>query len=291
MSRTCSDFLQDALRNDVLPWGSKFNDGSAGGQNDRAYNKVDCAIELESDRLEVGQPLAFAVSVRLRKGEKAYDIPVILDLRSGNVEIELEGPDGTRKLLPDAHSCTSMRRRLHVRQVARRNFSVLGDFAGLALPKEGDYRIRAILPTLGAESAWCAVSVQATKSPLREPAIKEFLARGLPISDNYHWQVLEQLLRGNALPATTRAHLGVIGAARKLRDLPPHHAVRSIASPRVAERDALLRIDFWRSQGPKHEAKLHAAIDAAEMLFSKCDVQHPTLSYLSQLRQGEYTRR
>jgi hypothetical protein len=121
--------------------------------------------------------------------------------------------------------------------------------------------------------------------------MQDFLRRGLPDDDEQHWRTVSELLAGPELPAATRAHLAIVGTARQRLALQPLRALRPIASPRVAERDALLRIAHWQRQAPGHEDDLHRAIDAAERLFAACDPQHATLSYLRYLRKNEYTRK
>lgn len=292
MSRDCCDLLVTRDESDVAPWASAFDDDGRGASDDFAFGRLRCTLKLESDRLQVVQPLDFSLSLRLLPGEKAGDIPAELDLRSGNVRLELAGPDGeVRRLLPDGHACGSMRRRLRPGQIARRHYSVLGDRHGLALPQPGDYRLRAVLPGLGIQSDWAAVAVQPAPVPLAQPAMQDFLRRGLPGDEEQHWRTVTELLAGPELPAATRAHLAIVGAARQCQALQPLRALRAIASPRVAERDALLRIAHWQRQAPGHEDELHRAIDAAERLFAVCDPQHATLSYLCHLRKNEYTRK
>lgn len=289
MSRDCCDLLEDRDAFGVAPWGEPFDDDSRGASDDVAFDRLGCTLKLEADRLQVAQPLDFSVSLRLRPGEKAGDIPAALDLRSGNVRIELTGPDDqVHRLLPDAHACGSLRRRLRPGQVARRHYSVLGDRIGLALPRPGEYRLRAVLPALGAQSDWAAIAVQPATALLAEPAMQGLLRRGPPGQDEQHRRAIGEMLADPGLPASSRAYAAVVGAAQQLHGLQPLRAVRAIAAPRIAERDALLRIAHWRRQGPGHEDEVHRAIDAAERLFAACDSKHATLAYLRHLRKDEY---
>ncbi len=291
MSRDCCDLLENRPTSAVAPWGDPFDDESQGAQDDVAVPRLACILKLEAGRMQVAQPLDFSVSLRLCSGEKAGDIPAALDLRSGNVRLELVNPDGAvRTLLPDGHACGSMRRRLRPRQIARRHYSVLGDRLGLALPRPGEYRLRVLLPALGVQSDWAAIAVEPAPAPLAEPAMQDFLRRGLPAQDRRYWRAVAEMLAGSDLPAATRAHLALVGAARHVHALQPVHVMRAIAPPRIVERDALLRIALWRRQGPGHEDEVHHAIDVAERLFATCDPQHATLSYLRHLRKDEYAR-
>jgi hypothetical protein len=289
MSRDCCDLLQDRDASEVAPWGEPFDDDSRGASDDVAFGRLACTVKLEADQLQVAQPLDFSVSLRLRPGHKAGDIPAALDLRSGNVRIELTDPDGqARRLLPDAHACGSLRRRLRPGQVARRHYSVLGDRVGLALPRPGKYRLRAVLPALGTQSDWADIDVQPAPAQLAEPAMQWLLRRGPPDQDGQHQRAIGEILANPGLPASSRAYAAVVGAAQQLNILQPLRAIRAIASPRIAERDALLRITYWRRRGPGHADDVHRAIDAAERLFAACDPQHTTLSYLRHLRKDEY---
>lgn len=289
MSKNCCDLLADRPTSKVAPWGSNFEDDGEGTRNDVAFGRLACSLELETDQLQVAQPLEFSITLRLRPGEKAGDIPAALDLRSGNVRLELIGPDGkARSLLPDGQSCTAGRRRLRPGQIARRHYSLLGDRRGLALPKPGDYRLRAVLPALDARSDWAAFRVASAQSPLALPTVKAALRRGVAGKDRKHWDAIRQILAGQELSPATRAHLALLGVAKQLLDLQPLRAMRAIASPRIAERDAVLRIAHWQQQANVEE--VHRAIDAAERLFSACDPQHATLSYLRHLRRVEYAR-
>jgi hypothetical protein len=217
MSRACCDLLEGRDASEVAPWGDPFDDDSRGVSDDVAFDRLGCTLKLETDRLQVAQPLDFTVSLRLRRGEKAGDIPAALDLRSGNVRIELAGPDGEmRRLLPDAYACGSLRRRLRPGQVARRHYSVLGDRIGLALPRPGEYRLRAVLPALEAQSAWATISVQPASTRLAELVMPELLRGGPRGQDEQHRRVIGEILADSGLPASSRAYAAVVGAARQL---------------------------------------------------------------------------
>jgi hypothetical protein len=209
----------------------------------------------------------------------------VLERTSGELVIQLMQPDGKLRVLrPRQLSCTTARRRLRPQQKIRRHDSLLSDCSDLVFPMPGRYKVRALVPQTRSRSAWEAIDVAPASGALAEPAMQEFLRRGMPSGADAHWRQLDSVLADKKISPQVRADLSSRAAARGRRPFGPLRQVRNEASPAVAEQDALRRVAYLRRHGTDLEA-LHQSIDHAERLFASADVQHPTLDYLAFVRR------
>jgi hypothetical protein len=112
----------------------------------------------------------------------------------------------------------------------------------------------------------------------------EFLRRGMPGGADAHWRQLDGVIADTALAPETRADFASRAAGRGRRAFDPLRQFRAVASPAVAQQDALRRVAYLRRNGT-NAASLHQAIDHAQRLFAAADAEHPTLDYLAHLRR------
>ena len=291
MSSRCCEALATPLLSRVEPWGEPFDDTSAGAQDDQARPVLRCTIELQTIRPAVAQPLDLAIALRLAPGTQMRDVPCGLDLHSGLLVLDFVTPSGeSRRYLPARHDCGTLMRRLRPGQVVRRNHSLLADSAGLMLAEPGRYRLRAGMPEFGVYSEWLELQVAAASGVFAEASFQEFLRRGLPQASGEGWRQVGTVLASPDVAEPTKAHLAVRGAAQGQLNFQPVRRLRRFASPRVTERDALLRVlHLLRAPGTAPLA-LHRAIDDAERILRTCDREHPTLEYLTYVRRSVYLR-
>lgn len=282
MSQTCCDKLVGSPASNLEPWRSPFVGGDV---QDSSDGPLRCEIEVHGQSLTVGQPLDFTVTLSLLPEASPQVIPAVLERTSGELVIQLQRPDGQLRILhPRQLSCTAARRRLRPRQKIRRHDSIISDCSDLVFPIPGRYRVRALVPKTESHSAWVAIDVKPASGALAEPAMLEFLRRGMPGGADAHWRQLDGVIADTALAPETRADFSSRAAGRGRRAFDPLRQFRAVASPAVAQQDALRRIAYLR-RNSTDAASLHQAIDHAQRLFAAADAEHPTLDYLAHLRR------
>lgn len=282
MSERCCNRLVGGQPVDVEPWRSGFVGADV---EDAGGGVLRCVLEVRNKAVTVAQPLDITVTLSVPQAASAITVPPLLERTSGELVLQLQQPDGTLRILrPLQVSCTSALRRLRPRQKIRRHDSLISDCNDLVFPVPGRYMLRALVPKAGSGSAWEAIDVTPAAGPLAEPAMQEFLRRGMPSGTDAHWQQLDALVADKKLAPHLRADLSSRAAASGHRPFDPLRQLRSDASPAVAEQDALRRIAHLRRHAADPET-LHQAIDHAERLFAAGDAEHPTLGYLTYVRR------
>lgn len=147
-----------------------------------------------------GSTTDFTVTLSLLPEAGPQVIPAVLERTSGELVIQLQRPDGQLRILhPRQLSCTAARRRLRPRQKIRRHDSLISDCSDLVFPIPGRYRVRALVPKTGSRSAWVAIDVEPASGALAEPAMLEFLRRGMPGGADAHWRQLDGVIADTAL--------------------------------------------------------------------------------------------
>jgi len=282
MSASCCGKLLSGPPSRIEPWLSPFDGDDPRDASDGA---LQCSIAVHNPSVTVAQPLDITVTLSLPASSAAIVVPPLLERTSGELVIQLRQPDGKLRVLrPRQVSCTSAVRRLRPRQKIRRNDSFISDCSDLVFPMPGRYEVRALVPLARSASAWETIDVVPASGALAEPAMQEFLRRGMPSGAETHWRQLDEVVADKQLTPQIRADLASRSAARGRRPFELLRDVRDSASPAVAEQDALRRIASLKRNGSDLEA-LHQAIDRAERTFESADAQHPTLDYLTHLRR------
>lgn len=286
MSESCCNKLVESSPSELEPWLSSFAGTDVQDARHAGSAALQCTLEIHGEAWTVSHPLDFTVTLSLAPEARAAAVPALLERTSGELVIELEQPDGKLRVLhPRQRSCTSAQRRLRPRQKIRRHDSLVSDVHDLVFPVPGRYKVRALVPQTGSRSAWTIVDVAAASGALAEPAMQDFLRRGMPSGADAHWRLLDGMVADTKITPQLRADLASRAAARGRRPFAPLRQLRDAASPAVAEQDALRRVAHLRRQGTDLAA-LHQAIDHAERLFASADLQHPTLDYLAYVRRG-----
>lgn len=291
MSTSCCDSLAGSALSDVEPWGTPFKD-DAGGALDIAARSVICDFDVQTERCSVAQPLDFSVQFKLAPGVPAGDIPTVLDIRSGSVQLHITSPDGRGRVYQGGtRTCGELRRRIRPGQVVRRNYSLLGDINGLVFPVAGTYQLGIVVPRLDVRSLTRSIAVLPAADPFANASFRAFLGRGLPAGSPAGWRTVDAFLQSESTWESTKAHLATKALARGVRPLEARKRLRAAAAPRILEKDALLRIFLLRRSPSATEAMVHRAIDDAERVFRKCDTEHPTLEYLTYVRRHMFLER
>ena len=287
MSEECCNKLIAMPSPSVAPWLSPFHSKHRADLQDVANSPLQCLLEIHGQAWMVAQPLDFTVTLSLTAGAAAMVVPGLLERTSGELLIQLMQPDGTLRVLrPRQVSCTSTRRRLRPRQKIRRHDSLISDRDDLVFPIPGEYKVRALVPQTQSHSAWTTIDVAPAAGVFADPAMREFLKRGMPGgAAETHWRELDDIVADERVAPQLRADLASRAAGRGKRPFEPLRQVSGAASPAVAERDALRRVAYLRRRGDIDGEPLHRAIDHAERLFAAADAQHPTLGYLDYVRR------
>ena len=292
MSPRCCDMLLTSAADDIEPWRSKFRGDDPFDLAESASKLLDVGFEVHGEEWGVGYPLDVTMTLRLRPGAVGCEIPHLLDRASGELQLQLERPDGQLRVLQSRRQvCTSLKRWLRPRQTVRRDESLIVDREGLVFATPGPYRVRACIPQLQVCSSWVTINVTGLAKAFAPVTLQEFLRRGLPGGAEAGWCDVGKLLSSGQLAPQLAADLGSRAAARGLRDFEALRTFRKMASPAVAQRDALRRIARLRRSGHRDARALHKLIDDAERLFAAGDRQHPTLDYLAHLRRGIFMQK
>lgn len=287
MSEKCCDKLIAMPSPSVMPWLSPFHSNDPDDLQDVADSLLQCLLEIHGQAWMVAQPLDFTVTLSLIAGAAPMAVPGLLERTSEELLIQLMQPDGALRVLrPRQVSCTSTRRKVHPRQKIRRHDSLISDRNDLVFPIPGEYRVRALVPQTRSHSAWTTIDVAPAAGVFANPAMREFLKRGMPgDAAEAHWRKLDNIVADERVAPQVRADFASRAAGRGKRPFESLRQVRRAASPAVAERDALRRVAFLRRRGDLDDEALHRAIDHAERLFAAADAQHPTLGYLDYVRR------
>jgi hypothetical protein len=292
MSASCCKWLASQGPRDVLPWGSHFKDPAGNGSDDTSYGLVGCRLELQSSSGSVAQPVDLQVQILIKGNEEAIELPYALDLRSGLIELYITPPHGeVRRYRTRSRTCGTSRRILERGRVLRRNYTVVGDANGVLFPTPGRYKLEAVLPSLGAWSGPVEFYVEPAAGPFAEAAFQSFLARDLPADDDLGWRAVEEALSSRAVSPTTKAFLRSKAAARKRGAFSATPDLRQDASPRMQERDALLRVVRLRREPTVRPGELSRVIDAAEQILRHTDDSNPSIAYLEHVRRADEEQR
>lgn len=287
MSASCCGKLVVTPDRPVAPWLSAFCGASDDELDDSISGLLECQLEIHGDDLAVAEPLDFTATLKASAGAGPINVPAVLERTSQELLIELQPPVGEARLLQSRQlSCTSEWRRLRPRQKIVRHDSVLSDCRGLVFSLPGTYRVRALVPAADAASPWVTIEVKPARGALANPAMQEFLRRGLPPGASEYGRELKSFAEDARTPSALSIDLSSRVAGRGMAAFSPLSRVRSSASPAVAEQDALRRIARLRRQSGVSDDTLHNALDHAERIFVSTDAQHPTLGYLEHVRRG-----
>lgn len=155
----------------------------------------------------------------------------------------------------------------------------------------GRHRLRALVPQMHACSDWVTVNVAPPIAEFAAPAMQTFLRLGLPRGAEATWSEVNSLVSAGRMAPQVAANFASRAAGLGLRNFEGLRQFRKVASPAVAQTDALRRIALVRRAAHPNMDALHRAIDDAERLFAASDAQHPTLDYLAHLRRSILVQR
>jgi hypothetical protein len=285
MSATCCQWLANPNIGAILPWASPFKDSSDDGAQDVSYGLIECHLELRGGG-SVAQPVDLQVQVSVAHGQESVELPANLDLRSGLIEVHVTAPSGAkRKYRTKSRTCGTSRQTLDRGKVLRSNYTLISDSSGLLFPVPGPYMLEAVLPTLGARSGSVRFDVGPAIGPFAEAAFQTFLAKDLPDDDSAGWRAVEEVLQSRAVAPATKGFLRSKAAARGHRPFASLDELKREASPRVQERDVLLRVIRLRRQQSGAYRDLNRAIDEAEEVLRATDSSNPSIQYLEHVRR------
>ncbi len=292
MSPSCCSALLTSPAAKIKPWMSVFSGDDSLDATEPVSNLFEFGFEVHGDQWGVGYPLDVTMTLRLKPGVVGREIPHLLDRASGELQLQLERPDGHLRLLQSQHHvCTSLRRWMRPRQTVRRDESLIVDKEGLVFNTPGRYRVRACIPQLQVYSSWITIDVAEVNKAFAPMALQEFLRQGLPRAAETGWRYINNILSSGQLAPQLAADIASRAAANGMRDFETLRTFRKTASPAVAQRDALRRIARLRHSLHPDTRALHGLIDNAEHLFATADTQHPTLDYLAHLRRGIFMKK
>lgn len=285
MSAICCAWLNGPNLGAILPWASQFKDSTDDGAQDASCGMIECRMEVRGTG-SVAQPVDLQVQISPAPGQESVDIPAALDLRSGLIEIHVTTPAGiTRKYRTRSRTCGTSRQRLERGRTLRRNYSLLSDSGGLLFPVAGTYKLEAVLPTLGVRSGAISFVVDSAVDPFADVAFQSFLAKDLPADDSAGWRAVDEVLQSRAIPSATKAFLRSKAAARNRRPFVPIDQLKQEASPRVQERDVLLRVIRMSRNRVDDPSPLYHVIDQAEEVLRATDSSNPSIQYLEHVRR------
>lgn len=286
MSARCCDWLTAQGSQSLLPWGDRFKDPSGDGAQDASFGLVTCRLVIQTPSGSLAQPVDFQVQISALSDDEGLDLPAALDLRSGLIELHVTPPYGnSRRYRTKSRTCGTTRQRLQKGKLIRRNYSLIGDVNGVLFPTPGMYTLEAVLPSLGARSGPVEFYVGPAAGPFDQARFQTFLAKDLPTSDEAGWRWVEEALASRAVPALTKGFLRSKAFARGRMPLTAVHNLRREASPRIQERDSLLRVVRLRRRPLTAIGELEQAIDEAEQVLRDTDETNPSIQYLEYVRR------
>ncbi len=292
MSARCCHWLTNPNRVDIIPWGSRFKDSTGSGPEDASAGLLSCRLAIQSQEGSIAQPVDIQIEVAAVDGRRSVDIPMTLDLRSGLIEVHVTSPSGDKRIyMTKSRSCGTARRVLPKGAVSRRNYTLIGDADGVLFPSAGTYQLEAVLPTLGARSERVEFRVGPAVGVFGEADFQRFLAEDLPGDNERGWRAVLEVLGSRKVSALTKSFLRSKASARSRSPFMPMRMLRESASPRVQERDALLRVVRLRRAVTSQAKRLRLAIDDAEGVLRASDETNPSIQYLEHVRRSIQTRR
>lgn len=293
MSASCCQWLAGQNLQEIVPWGSHFKDPSGNGSDDSAFGLVDCRLTVQSRAGSVAQPVDLQVQLSMApQAPDAIEVPLTFDLRSGLIELYVTPPHGaSRRYRTKSRTCGTARRVMEKGDVLRRNYTLIGDANGVLFPIPGVYRLEAKLPSLGASSGQVEFYVGPAVGPFADAGFQTFLAKDLPEDDEHGWRAVDEALQSRAVSPGTKGFLRSKASARRRQPFMGMQELRREASPRVQEKDVLLRVVRLRREPTRRASEFDRAIDEAEQVLRETDATNPSIQYLEHVRRTDQEQR
>lgn len=266
-------FFKQAQEADLKPWGGPFRDDAEGAHADVRYPGLTISVELDRQKVGLGEPLDLAV--RLTLAEDADPIPMKwpLGLKYRTLAIRILPPSGREHHYRSRTlACGDT---LHVLEPGTslvKHCALLFDTVKVLFDEVGPHRITVSVPALGVIGKTVDIDVLPPAAPaLASKAFQRFLVEGLPETRKRQWGTLNRLIADDTIPVALRSHLAELRLTKR-----PHsdrHAEslgqmnQDLIPARVKERVALVNVGRAIQQFRDQTMQLQEEIEKARQLL------------------------
>jgi hypothetical protein len=297
MSIECQQWIRTASAKDIAPWGDPFRGLDGDDQQLIASNPSPLRLRVTEEQIHLGESIDCVVALDSSGTTLgSLVVPKGLGLREDTITLHVRSPNGPwRRYHPKVALCSSGESRLLMsgKQI-QRSFSLLADRFGLLFPEEGHYELIARIPSIGLSSASVPIHVRSPVSIFAMIPFRKFLADGMPSRDPESWRFVTQVINDSSISQRVRAHLASERVSKRVIGNSTANArlieAARYESPRSLQKNLLVRVARSRYSASTIQSNVGKLLNAAEESLRLDDDEHPSLEYLSFVRQ-EFKRK